>query len=101
MAALGSEFAGAAIFAAAVDLAVAGSDAAAVALPVAASAGFADFDPLGSIMLAAFLSVPAYLALLACFPLLFAFSGTSSVLGTFTEAFIGSVKAPIVAFTVL
>ena len=64
MAALGSEFAGAAIFAAAVDLAVAGSDAAAVALPVAASAGFAGFGRRGSIMLPALLSVLAYLALL-------------------------------------
>ena len=61
---MGSELAGAATFAAAVDLAVAGTGAAAVELPVAASAGLVDyFGPQGSITLPALLSVLLYPAL--------------------------------------
>ena len=64
MTALGLLFAGAATFAAAVDLAVASSGAAAVELPLAASAGLVDyFGPQGSITLPALLSVLVYPAL--------------------------------------
>ena len=101
MAALRAVFAvGAVIFAALLDLAIAGFDAAVVEPLAAAFAAFAGFGPQG--LQPALRSVPVYLALLVLrLPLLFAFSGTSSVLGTLTEAFTGSVTAAILAFTVL